>query len=435
MVTQDLELRHVIGNPEGYLGMPSGRVQHDVTRLATDDLATPLATGLQKVFNTGERASYSNVHLRLREEKQVVELRMLPLPAHKGQAPLAAVVIRPQYQQPSSGDEAVVYDLDQETQQRIADLEAELQFTRENLQATVEELETANEELQASNEELQASNEELQSTNEELQSVNEELHTVNAEYQSKISELYELNNDLDNLLSANGIASLFLDSQLRIRRYTPALTEVCHITDADIGSHLAEVCRRLGPQDLPELAHQVQRERQPAEREVQPGRGRWYLLTMHPYQVGSEYTSSVVMSLVDVTHLKDTQLALEASQLHFRRLFDEAPHIILLLDPQGWIREGNRTARERLGCGIEDLQALDLRELIPGPPAETDGHQVLETLLQGTPISDGHIRLRTPDGTEIPTEASGVPEMVEGRVTGARIVLRDMRERAQTGDG
>ncbi|WP_024329296.1 chemotaxis protein CheB [Thioalkalivibrio sp. ALR17-21] len=435
VVSQDLELRHVVGNPEGYLHMPTGRVHHDITRLATADLATPLATGLQKVFKTGERTSYSNVHLRLREEKQVVELRMLPLPTHKGQTPLAAVVIRPQHQQASSSDEAVVYDLDQETQQRIADLEAELQFTRENLQATVEELETANEELQASNEELQASNEELQSTNEELQSVNEELHTVNAEYQSKISELYELNNDLDNLLSANGIASLFLDSQLRIRRYTPALTEVCQITDGDIGGHLAEVCRRLGAQDLPELACQVQRERQPAEREVHLGRGRWYLLTMHPYQVGSEYTSSVVMSLVDVTHLKDTQRALEASQLHFRRLFDEAPHIILLLDPQGRIRELNRTAHERLGSALEGLESPDLRELIPDPPDDEGGHQALESLLKGAPLSEGRIRLRIPDGTEIPAEASGVPEMVEGRVTGARIVLRDMRERAQTGDG
>src|SRR5262249_6699941 len=107
---------------------------------------------------------------------------------------------------------------------RVRNLEAELSYSRESLQASVEELEASNEELQATNEELVASNEELQSTNEELHSVNEELYTVNAEYQKKIFELVELNTDFKHLLDAADFGILFLDANLRIRKFTPKMS-------------------------------------------------------------------------------------------------------------------------------------------------------------------------------------------------------------------
>ncbi len=125
-------------------------------------------------------------------------------------------------QTPPTGE---LFQLDNQASQRIVQLEFELNQTRENLQAVIEELETTNEEQQATNEELVASNEELQSTNEELHSVNEELHTVNTEYQSKIQQLVELNNDVDNLLQSTDIGVVFLDMQLQIRKFTSAATK------------------------------------------------------------------------------------------------------------------------------------------------------------------------------------------------------------------
>jgi len=141
----------------------------------------------------------------------LVDMRIMPLAQKKGQESLVAILIGEtkktdpleQVQHFQS------YDLSKEAEEHLRDLELDLQFTRENLQATIEELETSNEELQATNEELLASNEELQSTNEELQSTNEELFTVNAEYQSKIIELTELHNDIENILSASQISLLF----------------------------------------------------------------------------------------------------------------------------------------------------------------------------------------------------------------------------------
>src|SRR4030095_5798235 len=119
--------------------------------------------------------------------------------------------------------------------ERVAMLENELRATRESLQTTVEEMETNNEELQATNEELIASNEELQSTNEELNSVNEELYTVNGEYQAKIAELTELTADMNNLLEATEVHTLFLDRELRVRRFTPKVGETFNLMPQDVG--------------------------------------------------------------------------------------------------------------------------------------------------------------------------------------------------------
>src|SRR6185436_10703058 len=126
-------------------------------------------------------------------------------------------------------------DLAEVSQEQLSALEAELKYTKETLQSTSEQLESSNEELQAANEELLSSNEELQSTNEELQSVNEELYSVNAEYQRKISDLTELANDMDNLLSSTDIGTIFLDRELRIRKFTPQITDNFNLLPPDIG--------------------------------------------------------------------------------------------------------------------------------------------------------------------------------------------------------
>ncbi|MEL6108707.1 MAG: chemotaxis protein CheB [Planctomycetota bacterium] len=129
-------------------------------------------------------------------------------------------------------------------------LESELSFTKESLSASIEELETSNEELQATNEEMIASNEELQSTNEELHSVNEELHSVNIEHQRKIEELEEITVDLETLMATSEVGTVFLGPDLRIRKFTKAVTRYFNLVEYDVGRKLSDFTNRLG---LPEL--------------------------------------------------------------------------------------------------------------------------------------------------------------------------------------
>ena len=136
------------------------------------------------------------------------------------------------------------------TRSHLATLENELRYTKENLQATVEELETSNEELQATNEELVASNEEMQSSNEELQSVNEELYTVNHEHQKKIIELTELTDDMDNLFHLTEVGVIFLDRELKIRRFTPKIAEMFNFLPRDVGRSIDSFTSNLSDEKV-----------------------------------------------------------------------------------------------------------------------------------------------------------------------------------------
>ena len=204
----------------------------------------------------------------------------------------------------------VEFDADSQAAQRIADLELDLQQTKENLQATIEELETTNEEQQATNEELLASNEELQSTNEELQSVNEELYSVNAEFQTKIGELTTLNNDMDNLLQSTDIGTVFLDKELRIRKFTPAVTSVIKLLDHDVGRPLDQISYGIDMEHHELLDHvkRVLESGKHAECDVTSRRGPSLLLRIDPYRDEAGRTDGVVLTFVDISEVKRAEL-------------------------------------------------------------------------------------------------------------------------------
>ncbi|MDH5717563.1 MAG: PAS domain-containing protein [Spirochaetia bacterium] len=314
VLNSNMDVIHAIGDTATFLRMQPGTMTTDAGKLMPQELAIPLSTGVQKVFKTGQPLTFSKIRLSIDDKPHNIEMRIKPLNQKKGQDPLVGVYIKEMHSADSSATEDISYDVSKETENRIIDLEQELQFTRENLQATVEELETSNEELQATNEELLASNEELQSTNEELQSVNEELYTVNAEYQSKITELTEVNNDLDNLLASTHIGSLFLDEDLEIRRFSKKLTELLNIIDTDIGRPIRHISHNLGKANLAEIAKEVLSSQKLNEFEFRSIQEKWYLVRFLPYKIASEVYSGVVVLFIDITIQKNFQMALERSK-------------------------------------------------------------------------------------------------------------------------
>jgi two-component system CheB/CheR fusion protein len=290
----------------------------DITKMASKDLSVPITTGLQKVFSNKEEIKYTNVKTTIGDEKKNLNIRIKPLSARQNQEPLAAIILTEDIRERQEcvfESEQIEYDMDKVVEQRINDLEHELQFTRENLQATIEELETSNEELQATNEELFASNEELQATNEELQSVNEELHTVNAEYQAKIIELTELNQDVENLMSNTQIGTLFLDENLEIRKFTSMIKNIFHLVDNDIGRPLEGIANKIMEFDILDMIKLVRDTSTSHETEVQTKDDRWYLLKIVPYKVGRDIYSGMIITIVDITTLKRTQRSLEKSEI------------------------------------------------------------------------------------------------------------------------
>lgn len=304
IVNEAMEPLHILGETEGYFKVPAGKPTNDITKMAAKELSIPLSTGIQKVFRQGHELKFSNIHLHALAK--TVDLRIRMLPPQKDQEPLVAVLLI-ESKRDSGGEKATAtfnYDVSKEAEQRLRDLEQELQFSSENLQATIEELETSNEELQATNEELLASNEELQSTNEELQSTNEELFTVNAEYHSKIIELTELHNDVDNLLTVSHMGKLILDENMEIRRFSEMTASVFKLLDSDVGRPITHLSHYLVGIDPVEYIQKVQATSTEVSKEVRTTDGRWLLMRIMPYAIGPKSFSGTVLSFTDITRLK-----------------------------------------------------------------------------------------------------------------------------------
>ena len=202
---------------------------------------------------------------------------------------------------------------------QIAELNEELQAKEEYLRATNEELETTNEELKSSNEEMQSVNEELQSTNEELetskeemQSINEELSTVNTELQSKLADLSRANNDMNNLLSGTGIATIFVDHSLRIMRFTPTVSSIINLIPTDVGRPVSHIVNNLvGYSSLLADLQTVLKNLVPKEAEVDTTDGKSYTLRILPYRTLDNVIEGVVITFVEVTDIKRTRDALK----------------------------------------------------------------------------------------------------------------------------
>ena len=196
-------------------------------------------------------------------------------------------------------------------------LEHELRATQERLSTTIEELETTNEELSSANEEFQSTNEELETSKEELQSLNEELETVNAELHRKVDDLDRANSDLQNLLDSTQIATIFLDTELHITNFTPAISAVLPLRPSDLGRPLADLAQRFVDVDLVGEARDVLRTLAWRERSLRTTDGdRRYLLRLGPYRTVANVIDGVVLTFTDVTALQQAEEAAHAAQVY-----------------------------------------------------------------------------------------------------------------------
>lgn len=406
VVSEEMELMHVVGDANIYLRFSPGKPVNDVSKLAIKDLAIPISTGIQKVVKSKEELIYSNIHIHDSDKPHIVNMRLKPLPGKRGQVQLIGIFIEEQRREANPDSSTVEsYDVGREAEQRISDLENELQFTRENLQATVEELETSNEELQATNEELLASNEELQSTNEELQSVNEELYTVNSEYQSKIIELTEVNNDLDNLLQNIRVATIFVDESLDIRRFTLAATELLQIMDQDIGRPLSHIPHHLTGLNLHDIAAKVQQNNTLFEQDVTTEDGKKFLLRIRPYQISPNHYSGVVLTFIDITKLRQVEVTLHDREIRMKALLDTIPDGYILINTNGVIQEVNNTVQQLTGYTEKELMGQQVGILMPDDAAEEHANSIRSYLKGGDPNIIGHPRrleAKHKDGSTIP---------------------------------
>jgi two-component system CheB/CheR fusion protein len=428
LVSDRGELLHAFAGASRFLRPRDGRQALDVLDMVEPELKMVLVGSLKRVLSEPGVLVYRGVRLGTEDSAASYDVTVRRVRTRGGGAPNILISFEPVERPAPPARETTEIDLDQVSRQQLGSLEAELSRTKENLQAAIEELETSNEELQASNEELQASNEELQSTNEELQSVNEELYTVNAEYQRKIAELTELTNDMDNLLSSTEVGTIFLDAQLRIRRFTPQIAEVFSLMAHDVGRPIDTFAQRL---DYPGLVVELRRviaggER--VEREL-AAHGKIFFLRILPYRVKGT-VDGVVLTLIDVSGLKAAEDALFHERYLLNSLLLSVPDAIYFKDARGRFIRANHAMAARLGlAGAEDAVGRDAhdvprREFALALQREDDG--ILRT---GQPQHYRLERRTTPEGADAWDLVTRLPLRDRaGAIVGVIGIFRDVTE-------
>jgi two-component system, chemotaxis family, CheB/CheR fusion protein len=369
LIDENRALIDTFGGAEKLLRFPSRQPSLDVLDLVDKSLRTTLAGAIQRAFKDNTAVRFSNVQLISDDLAQSFNLTITPLtrPNCSGKHYVIAFEqLAPREPRPNSRPEQsagrVVEASGELAASRIhiRQLEEDLRYSRENLQATIEELETSNEELQATNEELIASNEELQSTNEELHSVNEELYTVNAEHQRKIGELAELNQDMHHLLENTDVATVFLDRDLRVRRFTTRVTTLFDLVEHDIGRPIQSFLPKCKIDDLYGKLKEVLKNDQAFEQETHTLDGTCYLLRLLPYRTQGAL-NGVVLMLVDVSSLEFLRDRLR----WMSAIVESTDDAIIGQDLQGRITSWNAGAERLYGYSAQEAIGQSTLMLIP----------------------------------------------------------------------
>ena len=188
-----------------------------------------------------------------------------------------------------------------ESEQELLQVRAEARAAHEEMQTSQEELRSTNEEMQSTNEELQSTNEELRTSKEEMQSLNEELQTVNTELQAKVDELSRASNDMKNLLDSTDIATLFLDRELNVRRFTPQATKIIKLIPGDVGRPITDLASELSYPELADDGRSVLQTLVAAEKPIGCKDGRWFTVRIMPYRTLDDRIDGVVITFADIS--------------------------------------------------------------------------------------------------------------------------------------
>ncbi|HZE12927.1 MAG TPA: PAS domain S-box protein, partial [Chthoniobacterales bacterium] len=333
-----------------------------------------LRTALFRAAQTNESVQGAPIAIHIDSTHEVIALEVRPVRAQDSATGYFLVLFQKVEER---SNEATAVAAPAQSGEATAELENEIQFLKQQLNATVEQYEGASEELKASNEELQAMNEEMRSateeletSKEELQSVNEELITVNNELKNNVEELSRINADLNNLMASTDIATIFLDRQLRIQRFTPSAQKIFNLIPADLGRPLADITHRLSYPGLISDAEQVLKELKTLELEVRLGNNNWFLTRLTPYRTQEDRIAGVAGTFIDITRLKraeaevrDVSEKLEAQANRFDTIMGAVPDFVYEFDLQGrftYISQSlldlwGKTAEESLGKKFGEL--------------------------------------------------------------------------------
>ncbi len=393
IVDENHDVLHFSGRTGRFLEPQSGLASLNVYNLIHRDLRMDLRSALHAAATSRDTVRVGGLRVGQAGRTLLVTLSVEPLDAAGDHPQRFAVVFQDGVATDDDGG-GVITMAGGRTDEHVQRLEEELRLTRDRLQATIEELESTNEELKASNEEYQSVNEELQSSNEEietskeeLQSLNEELQTVNGELAHRVEELARSNSDLKNLFESTQIATIFLDNGLRITSFTPAMTDILHLIDSDIGRPIHHIAKKIAYEDLENDVRKVVRTLTTIEREtVNPRSQSRYLTRILPYRSIANVIEGAVVTFLDVTPLSRAEERLRESEARLRAIVEGIPQLVWRASAGGrwtwaspqWAAFTGQAEAEALGLGWLEMVAPEDRPAVLGAWARADQSGALD---------------------------------------------------------
>jgi two-component system CheB/CheR fusion protein len=436
LVDRSHKVLHMSDNAGRYLQPAGGPLTGDVVDLVRPELRFELRSSLHRVFEGSPSTLSLPIPVQFNGSPHRV-LIQVKLADNEDDTKVGNAVVLFIEGEAIERDAELTLDRARDSSEAVNRLREELAQTQARLRTTREESESANEELRAANEELQSINEEYRSTSEELetskeelQSINEELQTVNSELKLKLEAVSRAHSDLQNLMAATDFGTLFLDSGLRIKRFTRPVTDLFNITASDDGRPIADFSHRLEYENLIRDAQDVLANFVPIRHELRSRDDRWYEVRLRPYRTVDDKIDGVVLTFVDMTERRHVEQALRESESMLRQekqLVDLSRAPIFIWDFNGTILDWNRGSEELYGYSREEAigQRKDklLATIVPG---SSFAELRVKLLDEGT--WSGELKHKAKDGRELMVESRIVLETIDGRQL-ALESTRDVTER------
>ncbi|GAB3868904.1 chemotaxis protein CheB [Hymenobacter segetis] len=381
------EILYVNGRTGRYLEPAPGLGAMNVFDMAREELNYELSEAVHQAVATRQDVVAEGVKLRLDAGVQLLRVTVKVLEEGEPLAGLLLVVFeeQPTPRKVRLGKATLAPDHDAQVQT----LEKELHYTKHRLQTTIEEMESSVEELKSTNEELQSANEELQSTNEEamtnkeeMQSLNEELMTLNMQYLTKTEELSQAANDMKNLLDATEIATIFLDNDMVIKRFTPPVHRIVSLLPTDVGRPIMHFANNLRRETLEQDVRQVLDKLVTVEANIQTTQGQWYAMRILPYRTLDNYISGAVITFTDITDLKTLEAQLQESARFAESIVETLREPLLVLDNEQRVLAISEAFATLFKLDREQSKGRLLRELDGGAWQQPALRERLETTLR-----------------------------------------------------
>ena len=436
LVNAKEEILYLFGPTDRYLLQPTGQLTPDLLAWSRGGIRSKLRASLRQAIQQKQRVAATGAVVGVDGGSMPVRITVDPLVVPKELEGCFLVVFEQEHPPPGltapaalePGDDSGLRQMEYE----LGVLREQLRSGAEQFEASNEELKSANEEMMSMNEELQSTNEELETSKEELQSLNEELSTVNTQLENKVQELEATNDDLNNLLSSTNIATIFLDRQFRIRRFTPPMTQLLSLRPSDLKRPIGDFAQKFTDRRLIPDAEQVLATLGSIEAEVQTDDARWYLRRILPYRTEGDRIDGVVVTFTDITEHRKA----EEERVRLAAIVESSGVAIIGMGLDGVITSWNRGAERLYGYSPKEAigRAIDI---LTRTGRESALQDALRQVARGDIAEHVETEQICKDGEPLSVllTVSPIHRPETGALIGASAIVRDMSAQRKAESG